>query len=49
VLDEIAGEKLSDEELLQREAEKSAQRVVNAARVHYRQEEYEVRTRFTII
>uniref|UniRef100_K3X663 Uncharacterized protein n=1 Tax=Globisporangium ultimum (strain ATCC 200006 / CBS 805.95 / DAOM BR144) TaxID=431595 RepID=K3X663_GLOUD len=42
VLDEIAGEKLSDEELLQREAEKSAQRVVNAARVHYRQEEYEM-------
>lgn len=45
LLDELADEKLSEDELLQREAERAAQRLVNAERVQFRHEEYQVRRR----
>lgn len=43
LLDEIAEEKLSVEEQAQRDAQRAALQVVNAERVSYRQEEYEVK------
>lgn len=43
LLEEIAGEKLSEEELAQRQAEQKAQSLVNAERVQFRHDEYQVR------